>query len=174
VAQQLLSGVFYGYRSLYTFHIKAALGPGLWTGRRHFLRLLNLFDAGSGSTTNRPGYRNHAGEQYHITVINPWFITAFFGTGAACLLLMVFSSLKWHQPEVSYILFGSLLYLIGTVLVTLAFNVPLNDALALVKPDSSEGAALWTKYLTNWTIWNHIRTVAALAAAALFAIALQH
>jgi uncharacterized membrane protein len=110
----------------------------------------------------------------NITVINPWFITAFLGTGAACILLMVFSSLKWHQPEASYVLFGSLLYLLGTVLVTLTFNVPLNDALAMVKPDSPEGAALWAKYLTNWTIWNHIRTAAALAAAALFTIALRH
>lgn len=50
--------------------------------------------------------------------------------------------------------------------------VPLNDALAIAKPDNTDGASLWASYLTNWTIWNHVRTIAALAAAALLTIAL--
>jgi uncharacterized membrane protein len=62
--------------------------------------------------------------------------------------------------------------------VTIACNVTLNDALALVsdlpsalaKPDSPEGATLWAKYLNDWTFWNHVRTIAALAAAALFTV----
>nr|WP_041781106.1 DUF1772 domain-containing protein [Allocoleopsis franciscana] len=108
----------------------------------------------------------------NITVINPLFMTAFLGTAAACMYLTVSSLLKWHQPGAPYLLIGSLLYLIGTLGVTIVFNVPLNDALALVKPDSTEGASLWANYLTNWTIWNHIRTTAALAAAASFTIAL--
>jgi uncharacterized membrane protein len=58
---------------------------------------------------------------------------------------------------------------IGVIMV---FNVPLNDALATVKPESTDGANLWASYLTNWTFWNHVRTVAALAATALFTIAL--
>lgn len=107
----------------------------------------------------------------NITVINPWFMTAFFGTGAVCLLLTISAVLKWHQSGV-YLLIGGLLYLVGTVGVTIAFNVPLNDALAVVKPDSTEGVNLWDKYLTDWTNWNHVRTIAALAAAALFTIAL--
>jgi uncharacterized membrane protein len=71
-----------------------------------------------------------------------------------------------------YLLLGSLLYLVGTLGVTIGFNVPLNDALARVEPGSTIGLNLWSSYLTNWTIWNHIRTVSALAAAALFTIAL--
>jgi uncharacterized membrane protein len=108
----------------------------------------------------------------NITVINPLFMTAFLGTAAACIYLTISSLLKWHQPGAPYLLIGSLLYLIGTLGVTIVFNVPLNDALALVKPDSTEGASLWAHYLTNWTMWNHIRTTGALAAAASFTIAL--
>jgi uncharacterized membrane protein len=44
------------------------------------------------------------------------------------------------------------LYLVGTVGVTIAFNVPLNNALAIVKPESAEGAILWAKYLRDWTL----------------------
>ncbi|MEH2329167.1 anthrone oxygenase family protein [Nostoc sp.] len=101
----------------------------------------------------------------NITAINPLFMLALFGTAVACIFLAVSSVLKWHQPGAAYLLIGSLLYLIGTILVTIAFNVPLNDALAIAKPDSTEGANLWAKYLTNWTFWNHVRTIAALAAA---------
>jgi uncharacterized membrane protein len=108
----------------------------------------------------------------NIMVINPLFMTAFLGTAVACILLAIFSLLKWTQPGTAYLLIGSLLYLVGTFGVTMASNVPLNDALAVVKPDSTEGANLWASYLTNWTLWNHIRTAAALAAAALLTIAL--
>lgn len=111
-------------------------------------------------------------QSINITAINPLFMIALFGTGATCLFLTVFSLLKWHQSNAVYLLVGSLLYLIGTVLVTIAFNVPLNDALAKVKPETIEGANLWIRYLKDWTFWNHVRTVAALVAAVLLTFAL--
>lgn len=111
-------------------------------------------------------------QSINITAINPLFMLALFGTAFACLFLAVSVLFKWHQPSAFYLLAGSLLYLVGAIGVTSAFNVPLNDALAIVKPDSSEGATLWARYLTNWTFWNHVRTIAALAAAALFTISL--
>ncbi len=109
----------------------------------------------------------------NITVINPLFMTALFGTAVVCLFLVIFSLLKFHHPASIYLLVGSLLYIVGTVGVTIAFNVPLNDALAKVAPNSPEGGELWASYLTNWTFWNHVRTVAALVATIVFAIALR-
>ncbi len=108
----------------------------------------------------------------NITVINPLFMAAFLGTAAACIFLAVSSVLRWHEPGAAYLLIGSLLYLIGTVGVTIVCNVPLNEALARVEPDSTEGASLWVSYLANWTAWNHVRTIAALAATAMLTIAL--
>ena len=109
----------------------------------------------------------------NITVINPLFMTALFATAVVCLFLAVFSLLKFHQANSIYLFAGSLLYIVGTVEVTIAFNVPLNDALAKVAPSSTEGAEIWAKYLTNWTLWNHVRTVAAFVATTVFAIALR-
>ena len=108
----------------------------------------------------------------NITVINPWFMTAFLGTGVACIILAIASLLNWHFSDAVYFLIGSLLYLFGTVGVTIAFNVPLNDELATVKAESIEGAELWAKYLTDWTLWNHVRTIAALVAAGLLTLGL--
>jgi uncharacterized membrane protein len=111
-------------------------------------------------------------QSINITAINPLFMLALFGTAVVCLFLGIFSPFRWHQTHTIYLLIGSLLYLVGTIMVTIAFNVPLNNALAIVDPNSTKGATLWAKYLTDWTFWNHVRTVAPLAAAALFSIAL--
>jgi uncharacterized membrane protein len=103
----------------------------------------------------------------NITVINLWFMTVFLGTVIACPWVTIGTLLNWHQPNAVYLLIGSLLYLVGTFGVTIAFNVPLNNALAIVDLNSADGATLWAKYLTNWTFWNHVRMVAAIAASAL-------
>ncbi|BAB73106.1 DUF1772 domain-containing protein [Nostoc sp. PCC 7120 = FACHB-418] len=113
-------------------------------------------------------------QSINITVINPLFMTAFLGTGVACIILLISSLLGWHQPNAVYLLVASLLYLVGTFGVTIVFNVPLNEALAIANPDSTDGVKLWTSYLTNWTFWNHIRTAAALAASALLTIGLRY
>jgi uncharacterized membrane protein len=101
----------------------------------------------------------------NITVINPWFMTVFLGTAIACIGITIAVLLKWHQPNAVYLLIGSLLYLVGTFGVTMVCNVPLNDALAIVDPNSADGATLWAKYLIDWTFWNHVRTVASIGAA---------
>ncbi len=48
-------------------------------------------------------------------------------------------------------LVGGALYPFVTFLVTIAFNIPLNEELAKVDPPSREGAALWAAYLTKRT-----------------------
>jgi uncharacterized membrane protein len=119
----------------------------------------------------KPNQGIAAMQSINITVINPWFMTAFLGTALACIILTISSLLKWHQPNTIYLLVGSILYVIGTFGVTMIFNVPLNNALAIASPDSIDGANLWSKYLSEWTFWNHVRTTAAFAAATLFTIA---
>jgi uncharacterized membrane protein len=111
-------------------------------------------------------------QSINITAINPLFMFTLFGTAIACILLGVSVLLKWHQSGTIYLSIGSLLYLVGTILVTILGNVPLNNALAIVDPNSIEGAISWAKYLTDWTFWNHVRTLAALAASATFIISL--
>ncbi|NER48500.1 MAG: DUF1772 domain-containing protein [Symploca sp. SIO1B1] len=111
-------------------------------------------------------------QSINITVINPWFMAAFFGPAVVSLVLAIATLKQWNQPGAFYILAGALLYVIGTIGVTILGNIPLNDALAVVNPDSAEGATLWVKYLSNWTFWNHVRTIAAFFAAALFTLSL--
>jgi uncharacterized membrane protein len=111
-------------------------------------------------------------QSINITAINPLFMLALFGTAIACLSIVISVLLQWHRPDTIYLLIGSLLYLVGTILVTMFGNVPLNNALAIVDPNSTEGATLWARYLTDWTFWNHVRTLAALAASAMLILSI--
>lgn len=109
-------------------------------------------------------------QSINVAVINPWFLGVFLGTALVCLLLAAYSLFTWPGPAVCLLL-GSALYLFGTVLVTMAFNVPRNDALAALNPAGTEAASLWAEYVSGWTAWNHVRTVAALAAATFLTVA---
>lgn len=111
-------------------------------------------------------------QSINVIVLNPWFLGAFLGTAAACVLALIISLFRWREPGAAYSFGGSALYLVGSLWVTIAFNVPRNKALASIAPASPEGARLWADYVISWTMWNHVRTAASLAAAALFGIAL--
>ena len=111
-------------------------------------------------------------QSINIVVINPLFLGVLFGTAIGCTVLAVISFLNWGDPRAAKVFIGSLVYLLGTISVTMALNVPLNDALAAADPNTSEGANVWARYLKRWTAWNHLRSAAALITAALLTIAL--
>jgi uncharacterized membrane protein len=102
----------------------------------------------------------------------PWFMTLLFGTAALCLALVVTAIVRWGEPPARYQLAGGLAYLAGIVL-TIAYHVPRNDALAEVQPAGEGAAAAWSRYLAEWVPWNHVRTITSVAAAVLFSLSLR-
>jgi uncharacterized membrane protein len=104
--------------------------------------------------------------------VTPAFMTALFGTAAACLGLVVWGVISWGEQPAALVIAGGALYLVGAIGVTIACNVPLNDGLATLHPQGADAAGYWAKYVSTWTAWNHVRTIAALAAAALLTVAL--
>jgi uncharacterized membrane protein len=103
--------------------------------------------------------------------VTPVFMTALFGTAVACLGLAAWTVISSDGRTTALVLLGGALYLVGAIGVTVVCNVPLNNRLAKLHPQSA--ASYWDDYLTQWTAWNHLRTLAALAAAALLTIALH-
>lgn len=103
--------------------------------------------------------------------VTPAFMTALFGTAVACLGLAAWTVISPNGNATTLVLLGGALYLVGAIGVTVVCNVPLNNRLAKLHPQSA--ASYWEDYLTRWTAWNHLRTLAALAAAALLTIALH-
>jgi uncharacterized membrane protein len=104
----------------------------------------------------------------NVTVITPSFMLALFGTGLLCLILVFGGYAVWGGADGLLLMSAGAIYLTGTLGVTMAFNVPLNDALAAMRPDTSQAAALWTRFLQEWTFWNHVRTTASLVSAVMF------
>ena len=155
---------------LFALTLIAALGCGLVAG------VFFAFSAFVMKALARlsPGGGIAAMQSINVVVLNPWFLTVFLGTAAACVIALLTSFLRWHEPGAAYLLAGGMLYLAGTLLVTIAFNVPRNEALAAVAPADPNSAKLWAGYVAGWTAWNHVCTAAALAAAASFSIALGY
>jgi len=155
---------------LFALTLLSALGCGLVAGI--FFAFSTFVMRALGNLP--PAHGMDAMKSINAVVINRWFLTVFFGTAATCVLVIILSLLRWQDPGVAYQLVGSLLYLLGTVLVTMVFNVPRNNALKAVESASAVGSRLWADYLNTWTAWNHVRTLAALAAAASLTLSLCH
>lgn len=105
-------------------------------------------------------------------ILNPIFFSVFFGTA---LLAIVLAVLCWQGNSDAvrwFTLKASLLYLLGCIGVTITRNVPLNEMLDKENSDSAEGERLWERYLTEWTRWNHVRTVACMGALVYYTLSL--
>ena len=147
----------------------AALGSGIMAGlffifSTTIMTALARLPAGQGAA---------AMNSINVVILNPLFLTIFMGTALICAILAVKAIIGWSGAGSAWLLAGSLLYIVGILLVTMIFNVPLNDALAATGPETSEGASLWTRYLAEWVPWNHVRTVSGIASLACFILALR-
>ncbi len=107
-------------------------------------------------------------QSINVAAVRLAFMTAMFGTAAACIALSVIAVRTWGGRSAALLIAGCALYLIGTIGLTIAYHVPLNDALAGLDPDGVGSAAPWSDYLQGWTRWNHLRAASSLAAAAMF------
>lgn len=156
-------------RLLFALTLLAALGCGLMAGLFFafsvcVMKALERLPSAAGIT---------AMQSINVVIINPVFLAVFFGTAVGCVLLIIASLVRSHDPGAFYLLLGGALYPVGTLSVTMVCNVPKNEALAAVAPDNPESVRIWSDYLVKWTAWNHVRTVAALAAAASLTIGMR-
>jgi uncharacterized membrane protein len=155
-----------GYPRLFT--IVAAVGAGLAAGV--FFAFSTFVMTALGRLSDREGMS--AMQAINKAAPSPSFMTALFGTAVVCVVLGISALTRLDEPSGRYQLIGSAAYLTGIV-VTIAYHVPHNDALARVDPASIGAPHAWRGYLTQWTAWNHVRTLTCLAAAVLFSLALR-
>ncbi len=106
-------------------------------------------------------------QQINITAENVYFAVALFGTGIAAIVLGIHATKRLDKPGAGHLLAAAALYL-TSLLVTFGCSVPLNNALAMVKPGSADAMRAWQRYWDVWMMWNHIRTITALASTGLF------
>ncbi|KPI26187.1 protein of unknown function DUF1772 [Actinobacteria bacterium OV320] len=106
------------------------------------------------------------------SALTPAFMVLFLGAAAVCAVIAVVTFVLWPDDGTVDLLLGSALYLCGAFGVTVAANVPRNEALARLAPGTPEAVAYWPVYLRQWTRWNHVRAVASAASAVVYVLAL--
>ena len=118
--------------------ILAVLGSGLIAGAFFAFAAFVL-----PALSRLPASAGIAAMQAIIAAIkSPLFLAVFFATAALAALMGIAATLKWGEPGALSLLIGSLLFLNLPFGVTLMKNLPLNNKLSAMKPDSAESAAL--------------------------------
>ena len=114
--------------------------------------------------------------EINIVIVNPAFLIAFFGG----LISAYPARVMWKNPEEFskparyYALATTLVFFFGNFIVTSAQNVPRNNALLAVDPESDDGASYWeNQFLKGWVAWNTVRCVFSVISAVLGGLCLS-
>lgn len=105
-------------------------------------------------------------QQINKTAVTPAFMTLFMGTALACIALAIWVLVR-RGDGTALVVAGCALYVVGSVALTIAVNVPMNDKVDALDPAAAASADVWRDYLGSWTAWNTVRCVASLVAAGL-------
>lgn len=157
---------------LLCFEFIAALGCGLAAGV--FFALSTFVMQGLKDLPAADGVK--AMNAINNAAKKPSLMILLFGTALLCLVMM--AAVLWLEglparADVDLVIGpigGSVVYLVGAILVTLVRNVPLNNALAAAS--TTDGPMVWRTYLHDWVKWNHVRTVACTLACTMLIAAL--
>jgi uncharacterized membrane protein len=142
----------------------SAIGCGLLAGL--YFAFSTFIMTALGRIGQAPGIM--AMNAINTTIVQSLFMPLFVATTLTSLVLAIAAVFRWDEPGATAMAAGGILYVLGMFVCTVIFNVPLNNALAAVDPASVEAAPVWARYLTDWTFWNHLRTISSTAACGLF------
>jgi uncharacterized membrane protein len=107
-------------------------------------------------------------------ILNPVFFLSFFGPA---LLLPLAALLYWGKPPFGFLVAAAVLYIVGSIGVTAAGNIPLNDKLDKFDANQLSGAEAdqirtdFQRPGSPWMRFHTVRTLTVTAAAALVFIA---
>jgi uncharacterized membrane protein len=107
---------------------------------------------------------------------NPAFLLAYFGATILALVVGVMAVIQLRQPGSWWVLVGAVLSILAAI-ITMAFNVPLNNHLDTVNPAGlsvADAAREWQAYFSTWTAWNHARTATSVIGAVLMLVGLRY
>lgn len=95
----------------------------------------------------------------NTVILRSLFMPLFFGSSIVSVALVVTAVMNWGETGAGMALLAGAIYFFGMFVCTVLFNVPLNNALGTLVPNSTDAFQLWIHYLKTWTNWNHLRTV---------------
>lgn len=98
------------------------------------------------------------------------FAFVFFGPPPLAALAAALAFAGGLRGAALLALCSAVVHAAGVIGVTVAVNLPLNDALAAATVTPEGAPRIWGEYSARWTAWNHLRTAAATLAFALLVL----
>jgi uncharacterized membrane protein len=98
-------------------------------------------------------------QQINIAIINPWFMVTFLG---APLLAAIAGALQVSRGGTALALTAAgFVFTLATFVITVAINVPLNDALAAAGDPTQivDPASVRDRFEASWVRWNTVRAL---------------
>jgi uncharacterized membrane protein len=104
-------------------------------------------------------------QRINVAILNGWFFVSFFGALLLTALAAVLHLRADGRPVLPWIAAALVLYVVALV-ITIGFNVPLNNQLAAAgDPDRiADLAAVRERFEATWVGWNLARAAASTAA----------
>jgi uncharacterized membrane protein len=154
-------------RAVQVATLAGALGCGLMGG------VCFAFSAFVSPALDRlaPAQSIAAMQSINKVAVTPVFMLAFLGSAVVCVGLAIWAIASRPEGPAAWVLAGSLVFLVGVIVVSFAANIPLNDTLDAVDPHAADAG--WSDYYTSWMPWNHVRAATGITASGLLAIALR-
>ena len=107
-----------------------------------------------------------------VDIVKSPFMPVFMLTTLTAASLAILGVVRWGQPGSALMVIGGAIYVLGMFGVTMVVNQPMNEALLAADAATSQGVAVWSRYLIDWTMWNHLRTISSTVATVMFIAAL--
>lgn len=120
-----------------------------------------------------PAAQGIAGLQaFDRTAVTAPLMLLMYGTSALCAVLLV-RAIMARDGSARWVVPAAVAFLLATVVITGAANVPISAAVDALDPSGPGASARWDDLFTQWVWWNHARTLASTAAAVGFVVALR-
>ncbi len=141
--------------------VAATLAAGLVAGM--FLAFSDFVIRAIGRAEPAAGIE--AMQMINREVLRSLFATLLVGLAPVSILLAIAGTFLMGRDVALWLVGAAASYIVGVVAVTARRNVPMNEHLDRIEHRSADACACWPTYTRDWTRWNHLRWVAAVAAA---------
>ncbi len=100
------------------------------------------------------------------------FITLLLAMSALSIAMAAYSYTYMEGQAANLITTGGVIYFLGAFVVSLVFNVPMNNRLDSKDYTSADAAVYWANiYVPRWTFWNYVRAASSGGAALCYLLA---
>ncbi|MAS08411.1 MAG: hypothetical protein CL534_27475 [Ahrensia sp.] len=117
-----------------------------------------------------PAAGMEAMQQINRKVYRSIFMVLLLGLAPVSLAIAAHAAIFAGGAAGAWLIAGAAFYLLGVFGVTGAGNVPMNKRLDVIDPVENAALGYWARYERNWTLLNHVRTVASAGSAICFLV----